>query len=52
MKTINKIAIVQVAFCIGGIIGYTLLDSELKTVIINHIGLTTGYLYGYWHSKN
>jgi len=52
MKTINKIAIVQVAFCIGGIIGCTLLDFELKRVIINHIVLTTGYLYGYWHSKN
>ena len=52
MKTINKIAITQVAFCIGGIIGCTLLDFELKKVIVNHIVLTIGYLHGYWHSKN
>ena len=52
MKTINKIAIVQVVFCIGGIVGYTLLDFELKNVIGNHIVLTIGYLYGFWHSKN
>ena len=52
MKTINKIAIVQVAFCIGGIIGYTLLDFELKNVILNHIVLTIGYLYGFLDSKN
>ena len=52
MKTINKIARVQVAFCIGGIIGYTLLDSELRNVIATHIVLTIGYLYGFWHGKN
>ena len=52
MKTTNKIAIVQVAFCIGSIIGYTLLDFELKNVIVNHIVLTIGYLYCFWHSKN
>ena len=32
MKTINKIAIVQVGFCISGIIGCTLLDLELKKI--------------------
>jgi hypothetical protein len=52
MKTINKIAIVQVSFCVGGIIAYTLLDIELKKVIVNNMILTIGYLYGFWHSKN
>ena len=52
MKTINKIAKVQVAFCIGVIIGCTVFDFDLKRVILNHIVLTIGYLYGFWHSKN
>ena len=52
MKTINKIVIVQLGFCIGGIMGYTLLDFELKNMVVNHIVLTIGYLQGFWHSKN
>ena len=52
MKTINKIALVQVSFFIGGITGYALLDLEFKYIIANHIVLTAGYLYGLWHGKN
>ena len=52
MKTINKMVTTQVGFCIGGIIGDTLLDFELNYTIVNHIALTIGYLFGFWHSKN
>jgi len=52
MKTINKIAIVQVAFCIGGLISYLIIGIPLKTVIASNIALTIGYLYGFWHRKN
>ncbi len=52
MKTINKIAIVQVSFCISGAVSYTLLDIELKNIISTYVTITIGYLYGFWHSKN
>ena len=52
MKTINKIVMAQIGFCIGEIIGFKMFDLELRYVIVYHIILTIGYLYGLWHSKN
>ncbi len=51
MNTINKIALVQVCFAIGDVILFTIFDYELRNIIINHIILTIGYLYGFWHNS-
>ena len=52
MKTINKLMIAQVAFFLGGLISYLIIDIPLKIVVASNIALTIGYLYGFWHSKN
>lgn len=52
MKAINKIATSQLAFCLNDVILYTQLDIELSIIIVSHMLLTGGYLYGFWHSKS
>jgi len=51
MKTIEKIIALQIGMCIGGIILYTLLDFRLNNIIITHILLTMGYLYGMFDAR-
>jgi len=52
MKTINKIALAQLAYCIGGVICYIMIGCELENIIVTHITATMGYLYGFLHSRD
>lgn len=46
-----KIIIAIISFLIGGIISYIIYPHLLKFIIFNTIVLITGYLLGYFHSK-
>ena len=46
MKTINRIAIVQIGFVAGGIISFYIMDAKVNNIIVNHIILTMGCLCG------
>ena len=51
MTTIEKIGVVQIAFCIGGLISFFILDINITNIIISHITLTMGYLYGLYDAE-
>ena len=52
MKIIGKILLAQISMGLGGFIAIKLMDAELMEVVISHITLTAGYLYGFWNGVN